>query len=75
MNNARKILSQGSTLLRGCWFGMKKLRFQKNFGKNFNAVERVIHTFSIPVMLNFSFLVFWDLLLFLSPFLPSYWGK
>jgi hypothetical protein len=41
MNNARRILPKGSTLLRGCWFRSKKLRFRKNFDKNFNAVERV----------------------------------
>ena len=36
------------------------------------------HTFSFAVVLNFSFLelfgVFCELLLFLSSFLPSYWG-
>ena len=41
MNNARRILSKGSTLLRGCWFWSKKLRFRKNFDENFNVVERV----------------------------------
>jgi len=41
MNNARRILSKGSTLLRGCWFWSKKLHFQKNFGRNFIAVEGV----------------------------------
>jgi len=41
MNNARRILSKGSTLLRGYWFWSKKLLFQKNFDENFNAVERV----------------------------------
>jgi len=30
-----------STLLRGCWFGSKKLLFRKNLDENFNAVERV----------------------------------
>jgi len=38
---ARRILSKGSTLLRGCWFWSEKLRFRKNFDENFNAVERV----------------------------------
>jgi len=33
--------TKGSTMLRGCWFWMQKLCFRKNFGKNFNAVERV----------------------------------
>jgi len=41
LNNARRILSKGSTLLRGCWFWSKKLLFRKNFDENFNAVERV----------------------------------
>jgi len=41
MNNARRILSKGSTSLRGCWFWSKKLHFQKNFGRNFIAVEGV----------------------------------
>jgi len=41
MNNAWKIVSKGSTLLRGCWFWSKKLHFQKNFGRNFIAVEGV----------------------------------
>ena len=41
MNNARRNLSKGSTLLRGCWFWSKKLLFRKNFDENFNAVERV----------------------------------
>jgi len=41
INNARRILSKGSTLLRSCYFWSKKLHFQKNFGRNFNAVERV----------------------------------
>ena len=41
MNNARCILSTGSTLVRGCWFWSKKLRFRKNFDENFNAVERI----------------------------------
>jgi len=40
-NNARRILSKGSTLLRGCWFWSKKLHLQKNFGRNFIAVEGV----------------------------------
>ena len=44
MNNARRILSKGSTLLRGCWFWSKKLYFQKNFGRNFIAVEGVRNT-------------------------------
>ena len=44
MNNARRFLSRGSTLLRGCWFGSKKLHFQKNFGRNFIAVEEVRKT-------------------------------
>jgi len=41
MNNARRILSKGFTLLRGCWFWSKKLHFQKNFGRVFTAVEGV----------------------------------
>jgi len=41
MNNARRILSKGSILLRGCWFWPKKLLFRKNFGRNFMAVEGV----------------------------------
>jgi len=41
MNNARRILSKGFTLLRGCWFWSKKLHFQKNFGRIFTAVEGV----------------------------------
>jgi len=41
MNNARRILSKGTILLRGCWFWSKKLHFQKNFGQNFIAVEKV----------------------------------
>jgi len=41
MNNVRRILSNGSTLLRGCCFWAKKLLFRKNFEENFNAVERV----------------------------------
>jgi len=40
MNNARRILSKGFTLLRGCWFWSKKLLFRKNFDENFNAAER-----------------------------------
>jgi len=43
-HNARRFLSKGSTLFRGCLFGSKKLRFQKNFDAKFNAVERVICT-------------------------------
>jgi len=42
MNNARRILSKGSSLLRGCWFWSTKLHFQKNFGRNLIAVEGVI---------------------------------
>jgi len=41
INKARRILSKGSTLLRSCCFGSKKLHFQKNFYRNFNAVVRV----------------------------------
>jgi len=41
MKNARRVLSKGSTLLRGCWFWSKKLLLRKNFEENFNAVERV----------------------------------
>jgi len=41
INNARRVLSRGSTLLRTCYFWSKKLNFQKNFGRNFNAVEKV----------------------------------
>jgi len=42
MNNARRILSKGSTLLRGCWVWSKKNHFQKIFGRNFMiAVEEV----------------------------------
>ena len=42
MNNARRILSKGSTLLRDCWICQwsKKLPFQKNFDANFIAVIR-----------------------------------
>jgi len=43
MNNARRILSKGSTLLRGCWFWSTKLYFQKSFGRNFIAVKGVTH--------------------------------
>jgi len=39
--NARRILSKGSTLLRSSCFWSNKLHFQKNFGRNFNAVEWV----------------------------------
>ena len=52
MNNARRILSKGSTPLRGCWFWLKKLLFQKNFGRNFIAVEGVTCEF-------WKFLAFW----------------
>ena len=41
MNNARRILSKDSTLLRSCWFWSKKLHFQKNFGRNVKAVKGV----------------------------------
>ena len=41
MNNARRILSKGSTPLRGCWFWSKKLHFQKNFGWYSIAVEGI----------------------------------
>ena len=41
VNNAQRILSKGSTLLRGCWFCSKNLPFQKNFDRNFIAVEGV----------------------------------
>jgi len=41
MNNARRILSKGFTPLRCCWFWSKNLHFQKNFGRNFIAVEGV----------------------------------
>jgi len=41
MNNDSRFLPKGSTLLRGCWFWSKKLHFQKNFGRNFIAVEGV----------------------------------
>ena len=44
MNNARRILSKGSTLLKGYWFWSKKLHFQKNFGRKFTAVEGVSRT-------------------------------
>ena len=37
MNNAQRILSEGSTLLRGCWFWSKKLRFPKKFLENFSC--------------------------------------
>ena len=40
MNNARRILSKGFTLLRGCWFWSKSFMF-KNFGRIFTAVEGV----------------------------------
>jgi len=49
MNNAGKILSNGFTLLRGCWFWSKKLLFRKNFDENFDAVERV----TMPVKILF----------------------
>jgi len=42
MNNAWRFLSKGSTLWRGCWIWSKKLHFQKNFCRNFIAVEGVI---------------------------------
>ena len=41
LNNARRILSKGSTLWRGCWFRSKKLHFRKNFDANSIVVERV----------------------------------
>jgi len=41
MNKARRILSKGSTLLRGCCFSSKKLHLRKNFDEHFDAVERV----------------------------------
>ena len=41
MNNARRILSKGSTLLRVCLFLSTKLLFQNNFCLNFIAVEGV----------------------------------
>jgi len=41
INNARRILSKGPRLLRSSCFGSKKLHFQKNFGRNFNAEERI----------------------------------
>ena len=41
MNNVRRILSKGFTLLRGCWNWSKKLHFRKNFDANFIAVERI----------------------------------
>ena len=37
MINARRILSKGSTLLKGCWFWSKKLHCQKNFGRKFTV--------------------------------------
>jgi len=52
VNNARRILSKGSTVLRGCWIWSKKHHFQKNFGPNFIAVEGVI---SRPVLKDFFF--------------------
>jgi len=48
VNNARRILSKGSTLLRGCWVWSKKLRFRENFHENFNAVERVSSLRNLP---------------------------
>jgi len=33
INNARRIFSKGSILLRSCCFWSKKLHFQKNFGR------------------------------------------
>jgi len=50
MNNAQRILSKGSTLLRGCWFWSKKLHFQKNFGRNFIAVEGVTYHLDIHIL-------------------------
>jgi len=55
MNNARRILSKGSKFLRGCGFWSKKLRFRKNFGQNFNAVERVNQYLEMPVETDHNF--------------------
>jgi len=41
VNNARRILLKSSTLLRGCWFWLKKVHFRKNFDWNFIAVKTV----------------------------------
>jgi len=41
VNNARRSLSKGSALLRGCWFWSQKLDFRKNIDWNFITVERV----------------------------------
>ena len=41
VNNARRSLSKGSALLRGCWFLSQKLDFRKNIDWNFITVERV----------------------------------
>jgi len=40
----KEFFQKGSTLLRGCWICWKKLHFQKNFGRNFIAVEEVRKT-------------------------------
>jgi len=68
MNNARRILSKGSTFLRGCWFWSKTLHFQKNFGRNFIAVEgatqEIYHNRTHFLYLNFYKMIaraFWKL--------------
>ena len=40
MNNARRILSKASTLLRGSQFWSKKLHFHKNVSRNFITLRR-----------------------------------
>jgi len=37
INNARRILSKGSTLWRGCWFWSKKLQISKEFRSEFHS--------------------------------------
>jgi len=69
MNNAKRILSKGFTLLRGCWFWMKKLRFRlgKNFGMNFNAVERVTPVAGLVLIMHLVVVVVVFLLIQLNP--------
>ena len=37
MNNGRRILSKGSTTLRGCWFLVEKASFSKEFRSEFHS--------------------------------------
>jgi len=68
MNNDRRFLSKGSTLLKGCWFWSKKLHFQKNFGRNFIAVEGVNENFQI---FQFKGLLTWPILKFVGKDIQS----